>query len=171
MSDIPKMMEGLFPETRDYVDLRLKEGKLKLSKVVCKALSMVLSMLLIVGVFVIVLGLGAYALLHWLNTAVGAPWGTLIVLGFFLIVLVVLWFFRKKLFHNLFVRMFVDDDSIRNSNDLDKAIMLVDTKVENHHRESRESFANFKTAFSAAGTGVKIATILSGLCRRSRRKA
>ena len=171
MSDISKMMEGLFPETREYVDLRLNQAKLKASKVLCRSLSMVLSMFLVVGVLLIVLGLVAYALLYWLNSAVGAPWGTLIVLCFFLIVLAVLWIFRKKLFSNMFVKFFTDDDSIRTSEDLDRAICLVDSRVEDHHRESKESLSGFKTAFSAAGKGLRLASMITRFCRGTRRKA
>ena len=72
------------------------------------ALGQTLAYLLIFAVLAIVLGLLSFALLQWLNSLVGAPWGTLIVSAVFLIVLIVLWMNRQKLFRDLFVKLFID---------------------------------------------------------------
>ena len=95
-------------ETREYVDLRIDEAKLKLTRGLSTALGQTLSYLLIIAVLVIVLGLLALALLQWLNGLLGSPWGTLIVSGVFLIGLGVLVLNRHKLFKDLFVKLFID---------------------------------------------------------------
>lgn len=100
--------EDLVSEAKEYAGLRVDELKLKTANGLSTALSGVLSMLLIVAVGGIILGLLAFALLQWINSLVGAPWGTLIVCAFFAIVLTVLLIFRKKMFRNVFVKLFVD---------------------------------------------------------------
>ncbi len=103
-----KTLSEIAQETREYVDLRIDESKLKLTRGLSTALGQTLSYLLIIAVLVIVLGLLALALLQWLNGLLGHPWGTLIVSGVFLIGLGVLVLNRHKLFKDLFVKLFID---------------------------------------------------------------
>ena len=103
-----KSLEHLAKEAREYADLRIDEAKLKATRGLSTALGQTLAYLLIIVVVAIVLGLLSFALLQWLNSLVGAPWGTLIVAGVFLIVLVALWVSRGKLFRDIFVKLFID---------------------------------------------------------------
>ena len=103
-----KSLEGLAKEARQYADLRFDELKLKTTRGLSTALGQTLAYLLIFAVLAIVLGLLSLALLQWLNSLVGAPWGTLIVAGAFLIALIALWVSRAKLFRDLFVKLFID---------------------------------------------------------------
>lgn len=103
-----KSLEGLAKEARQYADLRFDELKLKTTRGLSTALGQSLAYLLIFAVLAIVLGLLSLALLQWLNSLVGSPWGTLIVTGAFLIALIVLWMNRNKLFRDLFVKLFID---------------------------------------------------------------
>ena len=103
-----KSLEGLAKEARQYADLRFDELKLKTTRGLSTALGQTLAYLLIFAVLAIVLGLLSLALLQWLNSLVGAPWGTLIVAGAFLIALIALWGSRGKLFRDLFVKLFID---------------------------------------------------------------
>jgi len=103
-----KSLDALAKEARQYADLRIDETKLKMTRSLSTALGQTLAYLLIFAVLAIVLGLISFALLQWLNGLVGAPWGTLIVTGVFLIVLIILWMSRQKLFRNLFVKLFID---------------------------------------------------------------
>ncbi len=103
-----KSLEKLAKEAREYADLRIDEAKLKATRGLSTALGQTLAYLLIIVVVAIVLGLLSFALLQWLNSLVGAPWGTLIVAGVFLIVLVALWVSRGKLFRDIFVKLFID---------------------------------------------------------------
>jgi len=103
-----KTLAELAGEARDYADLRIDELKLKATRGLSTALGQTLAFLLIFAVLALVLGLLALALLQWLNGLLGAPWGTLIVTGFFLIILGALLLNRQKLFRNLFVKLFID---------------------------------------------------------------
>lgn len=100
--------EDLASEARSYADLKVDELKLKTASGLSLALGRLLSMLLVIAVLVIVLGLLAFALIQWLNMAVGAPWGTLIICGVFAIVLAVLLVFRKRMFRDMFVKIFME---------------------------------------------------------------
>lgn len=100
--------ERLVGDVKRYAALKTDEYKLRTTRGLAAAFGQVLSYLLIFVVLSIVLGLLAYAQLQWLNSLVGAPWGTLIVLGVFLVLLVLLIIFRRKLFRNIFVRLFID---------------------------------------------------------------
>lgn len=95
-------------EAKRYADLKTDELKLKTTRGLSAALGQTLAYLLIFVVASVTFGLLSYALLQWLNTLVGTPWGTLIVSGFSLIILIVLFCFRKKLFKDLFVKLFID---------------------------------------------------------------
>lgn len=101
-------LERLARDAKRYADIRTDQIKLQATRGLATALGQVLSYLLIFVVLSIVLGLFAFLQLQWLNQLVGAPWGTVIVLGFFLVVLVILIAMRKKLFHNLFVKLFIN---------------------------------------------------------------
>ncbi|MBR1488892.1 MAG: hypothetical protein IJ603_08470 [Bacteroidales bacterium] len=103
-----KSLSELAQEAREYADLRLDEAKLKATRGLSTALGQTLAYLLIIAVLAIALGLLALALLQWLNGLLGAPWGTLIVAGVFLIALAILWAARGRLFKDLFVKLFID---------------------------------------------------------------
>ena len=103
-----KSMGELAREAREYADLRIDEAKLKATRGLSTALGQTLAYLLIFAVLALVLGLLSLALLQWLNGLLGAPWGTLIISGIFLVVLVFLWMNRQKLFRDLFVKLFID---------------------------------------------------------------
>ena len=103
-----KSLSELAQEEREYADLRLDEAKLKATRGLSTALGQTLAYLLIIAVLAIALGLLALALLQWLNGLLGAPWGTLIVAGVFLIALAILWAARGRLFKDLFVKLFID---------------------------------------------------------------
>ena len=99
---------NLVSEIRQYADLRIDEVKLKATKGLSTAMSQMLVWFLIIATLAIVLGLLAFALLQWLNSLMGAPWGSLTVAGVFLALLVALLAFRKKLFRDMFVKIFID---------------------------------------------------------------
>lgn len=103
-----KTLPELVREVREYTNLRIDEAKLKATRGLSTALGQTLAYLLLFVVLSIVLGLLSLALLQWINGLLGAPWGTLIVAGIFLIVLAVLWVFRSRLFRDLFVKLFIE---------------------------------------------------------------
>ena len=95
-------------DTQDFLNLAVDEAKLKITRGLSTALSQFLAYLVIICILSLVLGLLSLALLHWINSLLGAPWGTLMIAAVFLLVLVILWISRKKLFRNRFVKLFID---------------------------------------------------------------
>ena len=95
-------------EVKDYVDLKVDELKLKATKGFSLALGRIVTTLLLVGLLTIVLGLVCVVLIAWIAQLTGSlPVACSIVCGFFLLVLAVLFFQRKRLFRNTFVKLFV----------------------------------------------------------------
>jgi hypothetical protein len=105
--DKDSSLGSIAQETKDFVGLAVDEAKLRLTRGLSLALAQVLAWLVILCVLSLVLGLLSYALLQWLNALVGAPWGTLIVAGVFILALTILLLARKKLFRNMFVKLFI----------------------------------------------------------------
>ena len=95
-------------DARDIVNLAVDEVKLKTTRGLSTAHSQILAYLVIICTVFLVLGLLSLALLQWLNGLLGAPWGTLIIAGVFLLVLVFLLMNRQKMFRDLFVKLFID---------------------------------------------------------------
>lgn len=96
-----------FDKLAGYLDARLDEYKLKTVNALSQAFSSLLSTLILVLVALMLLGLLSYAFLQWLNTTLGAPWGTLIVCGALAVLLLVLWLLRKKMFKDTFVKTLI----------------------------------------------------------------
>ena len=96
-----------FDKLAGYLDARLDEYKLKTVNALSQAFSSLLSTLILVLVALMLLGLLSYAFLQWLNAALGAPWGTLIVCGALAVLLLVLWLLRKKMFKDTFVKTLI----------------------------------------------------------------
>lgn len=102
-----KPVEDLGRDTREYVDIKVDEVKLKVTKGLSISLNHLLSMILLLFTLSIVLlaiAFGCILLLgQWLDSYAG---GAFIMAGIFLIVTLVVFLLRKKLFVNGFVKMF-----------------------------------------------------------------
>lgn len=126
MSDTNNFFENLTGSGKSYVDGRVTEVKLKAVKALSQSLSFVCGMLFFIAVLAIALGLFALALVQWLNSVIGAPFGTLVVAAVFSAFAIVLFAVRRKIFRNhyvaMFARLFFDDEQEINSfSDLEKA--------------------------------------------------
>ena len=101
--------EELFDKTREYVDARADDVKLRLVKGLSVSVSKLLGLILFLGVafgFVLVLSFGLILLLaEWFNISYGVT--AIIVAGVLLVASVVLFLIRDKLFQSGFVRLFV----------------------------------------------------------------
>lgn len=106
--DIDTSLGIISKDVQEYVQLAVDEAKLKTTRALSNALSQFLSSLVIICTASLVLGLLSIALLQWVNGLLGAPWGTLLVAAFFVLVLIVLCMCRKQLFRNMFVKLFID---------------------------------------------------------------
>jgi len=96
-------------DLKDYVDLKTDELKLRTTKGLSLAMGRLTATLLLVGLLVIVLGLLAVVLIQWLARWTGSlPVASSIVCGVFVLVLAVVFFLRKRLFRDTFVRLFIN---------------------------------------------------------------
>ena len=95
-------------EAQDFLNLAVDEAKLKITRGLSTAISQVLAYLVIIITLSLVLGLLSFALLQWLNGLLGAPWGTLAVAAVFVLILLILWLNREKMFRDMFVQLFID---------------------------------------------------------------
>ena len=149
-----------------YADLRVREARLKMSRSVSEAISRALSTFLLICILGIVLGLVAIVLLQWLNTVLGTPWGSLLVLGLFLVALVVLWLLRKRLFRGIFVGALAGDEKISSVEDLDREIERVDDKVKACHESTMGFVDGVREACGIAGTGIRVGGVLISFLKK-----
>lgn len=96
------------PELRRYIELRINEIKLKAVDGLSVGVSSVLALMTILVVGAIAAAAFAFGLTVLLGELIGS-WAAaaFIVGGLFLIVLAVLIFLRKRLFRDLFVKLFI----------------------------------------------------------------
>lgn len=96
------------PELRRYIELRINEIKLKAVDGLSVGVSSVLALMTILVVGAIAAVAFAFGLTVLLGELIGS-WAAaaFIVGGLFLIVLAVLIFLRKRLFRDLFVKLFI----------------------------------------------------------------
>lgn len=106
--DIDNSLGIIGKDVQEYVKLAVDEVKLKTTRALSNALSQFLSSLVIICTASLVIGLLSIALLQWINGLLGAPWGTLLVAAFFVVVLVVLCMCRQRMFRDMFVKLFID---------------------------------------------------------------
>lgn len=106
--DIDTSLGIISKDVQEYVKLAVDEAKLKATRALSNTLSQFLSSLVIICTVSLVLGLLSIALLQWINGLLGAPWGTLLVAAFFVLVLIVLCLCRKRMFRDMFVKLIID---------------------------------------------------------------
>lgn len=150
---------------KEYIDLRLSEFKLKGTRGASQVLSLLLSMFLVIIVIAIVMNLLAYMLVRWLDGVLGFPWGVLIVLGTFLALLAVLWFCRKRIFKNVFIRSLVDNPSITTENDLNMELGRVNSGIMAYENNVRQEVSAFMETKKAVGVGFKLAGMIFNFIR------
>ena len=105
--DYLKPVENLAGDTREYVDLKVDEVKLKVVKGLSVSLNQLLAMILVLFTLSIVLlavAFGCILLLgQWLDSYAA---GAFIMAGIFLVLTVVVFLLRGRLFVNSFIKLF-----------------------------------------------------------------
>ena len=100
--------------TRDYIDLRIEQFKLKGTDTASQALGALLAWILIIAIALMVLTVLAFGGILLLGKALGNyALGAFIVGGGLLLVLLVLWICRKNLFRGTFIRLLSDERDVR----------------------------------------------------------
>ena len=108
--------------TRDYIDLRIEQLKLKGADSGSRALGALLTWILLIAVALMLLTVLAFGGILLIGKSLeNYALGAFIVGGALLIVLIVLWLCRKKLFRSTFVRLLSDE---KNARDLEQAQKL-----------------------------------------------
>lgn len=96
------------PDLRNYLDLRMNELKLKTIDGLSIGVSRVLSMMLVIMLGAIVLAAFAFGTVLLLGDLIGSWAGAAFIIGgVFLIILALLLIFWKRLFVNIFVKLFI----------------------------------------------------------------
>lgn len=107
-NDMAEGQERMVSDIRNYLDLRLNELKLKTIDGLSIGVSRVLSMMLVVMLGAIALAAFAFGAVLLLGDLIGSWAGAaFIVGGIFLIVLSLLLIYWKRLFVNIFVKLFI----------------------------------------------------------------
>lgn len=107
-NDMAEGQERMVSDIRNYLDLRLNELKLKTIDGLSIGVSRVLSMMLVVMLGAIALAAFAFGAVLLLGDLIGSWAGAaFIVGGIFLIVLSLLLIYWKRLFVNVFVKLFI----------------------------------------------------------------
>lgn len=103
-----KPAEDLTRSAAEYIDLKIDELKLRTAKGLSVTINKVLVAILLLSIANIVLLAAAFGIVLLLGELTGSyTVGALSVAGFFLLVLIILYIFRNKLFLNSFVKLFV----------------------------------------------------------------
>ena len=116
---------------KDYIDARLEQGKLLAADGLASSLAATVTIFLTLILLMVVLttlAFGAVLLIGELLCSYAA--GAFIVSGVFLLLTLICWLLRKKLFRSMFVRMLLKDEGIRNCSDLHDARIAADAKAE-----------------------------------------
>ena len=99
---------------RDYIDLRIEQLKLKGTDTASQALGTLLAWILIIAIALMVLTVLAFGGILLLGKALdNYALGAFIVGGALLLVLIVLWLFRKNMFRGTFIRLLSDERDVR----------------------------------------------------------
>lgn len=109
MGEFTKPLEDLSKNAAEYVDLKIEDVKLRTVKglsVAMNKLIVTLILLFVASIVLISAALGCTLLIGDLIGSYAA--GAFIVSGIFLVLLIILYIFRDKMFLNKFVRMFLD---------------------------------------------------------------
>ena len=107
-NDMAEGQERMVSDIRNYLDIRLNELKLKTIDGLSIGVSRVLSMMLVVMLGAIALAAFAFGAVLLLGDLIGSWAGAaFIVGGIFLIVLSLLLIYWKRLFVNIFVKLFI----------------------------------------------------------------
>lgn len=103
-----KSQGGMDSYIRNYLDLRLNELRLKAIDGLSVGVSRVLSMMLVVMLGAIALAAFAFGITLLLGNLIGSLAGAAFIIGgIFLIILAMLLIYWKRLFVNIFVKLFI----------------------------------------------------------------
>ena len=169
-------LKELTSDVSKFASAKGEELRLRAGVLASDALSTFLTYFLLLLILGIVLGLSAIALLQWLNSILGTPWGTLCVLGAFLLALVVLWVKRNVLFRHLFTGLLTDRDKDQAEAAIAQArdqAASAQKAVENDYGKLRQGLAPARMVlnlFNRSSSWIEIVSAVLGIFRLTRKK-
>jgi len=149
MSEFTKPVEDLGRSAKDYVDLKVEDVKLRLVKGLSLSLGKMLSMILVLFLCSIVLFALAIGLILLIGQAIdNYAAGAFIVAGFFALIGLVVYLFRKKLFVSSFIGMMGDLGKVSSLSELDKRQDEVKDGIIRKEEEISYRFSGLREAYS-----------------------
>jgi|GEM_PF-2099103 len=116
---------------KDYLDLKVDQMKLKATDSLSMAFGTLLAYILLISVALVVLTTFAFGVILLVGKLIdNYALGAFIVCALFLILLVILWFRRDKLFRNKFVQMFSKEQSYEDLQEEQQKVGLMATNAE-----------------------------------------
>lgn len=133
-------------DIKRYIDLRIKEIKLKASDSLSSILALIVTILLAAVIAIMALTLVVFAVMQWLNRPdmLGDPWGTVIAVGFLLIVLLLLFLIGKNSLRKILSRS-ISGALGDETDDARKSLNSVRSEIhdaEIHFRDASGDFPN-----------------------------
>ena len=95
-------------DLKEYVDLKTDELKLRSTKGLSIVMSRLVTALLMIVLLSIVFGLLAVVLILWLSEAMAPVLAATVVCSVFIALLAVVFFQRRRLFRDSFVKLFIE---------------------------------------------------------------
>lgn len=146
MSQFTEPVEKLFQDSKEYLDQQLESAKLRTVKGLSQgtsALGRLLLFFTIAGNLVLML---SFALVLWLGEVMGSyALAGFVVAGVLLVLLVVLYVFRNRLFRNSFVSLYSD---VIMPGRQETSLEKLDQAIENAEIQVREQEMTIKNQFA-----------------------
>lgn len=103
------LLDELYSSIKDYLNMRIDEAKLSVSESLATLFSKIIVFILITVIGAIAFGFLAAAFSSWIGSLLGSPvYGQLITGGIFLVIVLLIYLFRRKIFTDNMVRMFIN---------------------------------------------------------------
>lgn len=102
------LFDELYVSLKEYLDLRINEGKLSVTESLAVLFSRLIVFVLAVITGAVAFGFFAFAFSQWIGTLLESPaLGALITGGIFLLAVIILIIFRKSLFTDSMVKLLI----------------------------------------------------------------
>lgn len=156
-------LESLSSDLRKYVDLRTEQAKLVTAEGLSKAVSQCLVIFVIAILALVTLILLSVTGIRVLDNIWGEPYGAVAVCGFFILAIIFLSIFRKRIFLNLFKGVFSDTFKISRQESLESRIAEVNEQIQFQGQAVRRSGRAFKKTLAPLSLAANIISNKSNL--------
>lgn len=150
-----------------YIDLQVRYNKLLLAKRMGEVSSVFVLFLLLLGAFSFGLLFLTYAFVDWYAANFGSrSVGNLIVFGIYLLIALIIFFFREPLIFSpirrLFTRIFAGDDDNDPATGL-RSKQAINLQLKNYREMLDEEEADLKTKFESLGAAFTLPNIIQSV--------